>query len=211
MNLAGIRARLVEPLLPTDARLPDRDAWGSPVPLRYAAVLVLLFPRQGEIRFLLTARPEGMLRHPGQVSLPGGAAEPHDASLWQTALRETQEELGVRTGRLRPLGRLEPVPVLASHYLIVPYVAWNPSPPILSPDPREVAEVVEVPLDHLLDPGLVEEETWDLRGRAWRVTFYRFGNKAVWGATARILSDLAARLAGPGGSREVVPGAVRPA
>jgi 8-oxo-dGTP pyrophosphatase MutT (NUDIX family) len=169
----------------------------------------LLFPSQGEVRFLLTARPEDLARHPGQVSLPGGAAEPQDRDLWQTVLRETWEELGVRTGRLRPLGRLDPVPVLASNYLIVPFVAWSPTRPRLSPDPREVAEVIEVPLDALLDPSLIEEETWELRVSSWRVTFFRFGEHVVWGATARILSDLAGRLRVDSG-REIVPGAVRP-
>lgn len=189
--------------------MPAPRETGLPA-LRHAAVLILLFPRDADVRFLLTARPETLLRHPGQVSLPGGAAESADADLWHTAVRETQEELGIRTGRLRPLGRLDPVPVLVSNYLVTPFVGWNPIPPALKPDPSEVAEVVEVSLGAILDADRVFEETWELRGRSWQVTFYRFGSHVVWGATARILGDLARRLGGESGLRDAVPGSVQP-
>jgi 8-oxo-dGTP pyrophosphatase MutT (NUDIX family) len=159
-----------------------------------AGVLVLLFPRDSDVRFLLTTRPDTLARHAGQISLPGGRWEAADPSLWDTARRETREELGIRTGRLVPLGSLDPVPVAVSNYLIWPFVAWNPVAPRIIPDPREVAAVVEVSLTSLVDPGSVQDEEWELRGARWRVTLYRFGDVAVWGATARVLGDLAARL-----------------
>jgi len=209
--LPPILAHLHYPLTPTDARTPSPLEDATPPALRHAAVLLLIFPRGPGTYFLLTSRPQTLLRHPGQVSLPGGAAEAGDPSLWHTALREAQEELGIRTGRIRPLGQLDSVPVVVSGYLITPFVAWNPVPPLLRPDAREVAEVVEVPLEALMDPSTVYEETWELQGGHWRVTFYRFGSTLVWGATARILLDLTLRLRGERIAADSVPGAVRPA
>ena len=116
----------------------------------------------------------------------------------------------MKTGRLRALGRLESIPVLVSNYLITPFVAWNPVVPSLKPDGREVASVIEVPLEAILDPSIICEETWELRGGYWRVTFYRFGAHCVWGATARVLGDLAGRLTGQERSTLLKPGSVRP-
>src|SRR5579872_1644177 len=120
-------------------------------PMQAAAVLVLFFPGREGASFFLTERPGDLSRHPGQISLPGGRKEDGDGSLWETALRETREELGIRTGRIRPLGRLAPVPVRVSRYLIHPFLAWSPARPRLAPDPREVAGVLEVPASILLD------------------------------------------------------------
>lgn len=162
--------------------------------VRRAAVLVLLYPRDGVITLALTARPETMSRHPGQISLPGGMAEAHDATLWDTAVRETREELGLMPGRVMPLGRLNDVGPRVGDSIITPFVGWNPVSPRFRPDPTEVAEVLEVPLDALLLPDAIEQETWELRGSEWLVSFYRLGNRVVWGITGMILSDLHDRL-----------------
>lgn len=211
MRLPPLLSHLRYPLLPVDARVPVPEESGLPPALRHAAVLVVLFPRGPDVRFLLTARPDTLLNHPGQVSLPGGAAERGDSSLWHTAVREAQEELGIRTGRLRPLGRLDPVPVVVSNYLVTPFVGWNPVPPMLRPDASEVEEVVEVSLGAILDGANLFRETWNFRGQAWQVTFYRFGPHIVWGATARILGDLAERLGRERRLEEGIPGSVQPA
>jgi 8-oxo-dGTP pyrophosphatase MutT (NUDIX family) len=179
--------------------------------LRPSAVLVLFYPAAGDIAFVLTARPETLSRHPGQISLPGGLVEPQDRSLWDTAVREAREELGVRPGRIVPLGRLADVTLRVSEHVITPFVGWNPVRPRFEPDGREVAEVLEVPLRLLLDTSSIETETWDFRARTWRVTFYRFGDRVVWGATAVILHDLQSRL-DPSASRlPMAPGSVLPA
>jgi 8-oxo-dGTP pyrophosphatase MutT (NUDIX family) len=172
-------------------------------------VLVLLFPRNSDVRFLLTTRPDTLARHAGQISLPGGRMESHDCTLWDTARREAREELGIRTGRLVQLGRLDPVPVVVSNHLIWPFVAWNPIAPRIDPDPREVAAVVEVSLASLLDPAAVQDEEWEYRGASWQVTLYRFGDVAVWGATARVLADLASRLIPDSAKDARFPGQVR--
>lgn len=209
MKLPPILLPLLRTLHPVKSEAVAPASSGRPDP-RSASVLVLLFPRRADISFLLTARPDTLSRHPGQISLPGGAVEPGDASLWETALRETREELGIRTGRVQPLGRLDTVTLAASNYLINPFVGWNPAPPRLTPDPTEVAEVIEVPLRALLDPSTLCEETWELHGAHWCVSYYQLQEKRVWGATARVLGDLAARLGQPGSQTRFVPGSVRP-
>jgi 8-oxo-dGTP pyrophosphatase MutT (NUDIX family) len=138
-------------------------------------------------------------------------AEPFDATLWDTALRETREELGLLSGRVMPLGRLDDVKVRVSDSIITPFVGWNPVPPRFTPDRNEVAEVLEVPLETLLHPDSIEEEIWELRGSEWRVAFYRLSDRVVWGITGLILSDFhnrlerEARAVRPGSVQEVVP------
>ncbi len=178
---------------------------------RRAAVLILLHPIQSEPHFVLTLRPHTLARHPGQIALPGGVSEPHDQSPWHTAVRETEEEIGLQSDRLLPLGRLPTLHVHVSNYLVAPFVAWNPVRPSLHPDPHEVAGMFHVPLSILLDPGAVEEENWNLHGQVYQVTFYRFGDHRIWGATARILNDLAEKLVPLRPRRSRAPGSVFPA
>ncbi len=167
----------------------------DPVPgSRRAAVLVLLFDRGKGVEFLLTERPQTLPRHPGQISLPGGAADPGDPNLWETALRETREEMGIDTATLVPLGRLPDIHVHVSGYTVTPFVAWAPKLPPLSPDPSEVAQIIDIPLAELLDPNTVRTETWDFAGTQRAVTYYLLAGHIVWGATARILSHLARSL-----------------
>ncbi|HLJ67127.1 MAG TPA: CoA pyrophosphatase, partial [Chloroflexota bacterium] len=139
-----------------------------------------------------------------------GRVETTDAGYWETSLRETGEELGVRTGRIRPLGRLPHTPVFVSRYVIHPFVGWLPYAPRIRADPREVARVLEVSVASLGDANAVYEEEWEIRGSRRLVSFYRFDEMVVWGATARILSELAARLFG-GRPGQMSPGAVLPA
>lgn len=190
------------------ALLPLEHTEARAAGVRRAAVMVLLYPRHERVTFALTVRPDTLSRHPGQVSLPGGMAEPCDATLWDTAVRETQEELGMLPGRVVLLGRLDDVNERVGENVITPFVGWNPVPPRFKPDRREVAEVLEIPLQSLLHPDSIEEETWELRGSQWQVTFYRLGDRVVWGITGLILSDFHNRL--EVGVRAVRPGSVRP-
>jgi 8-oxo-dGTP pyrophosphatase MutT (NUDIX family) len=188
-TLPSLIEHLPSRLLPVDVGVPVTGT-----DLRPAGVMVLLFPRESDVRFFLTARPETLTHHAGQISLPGGRMEDRDASLWETACRETREELGVRTGRLVPLGSLDAIPVSISNYLVWPFVAWSPVVPRIDPDPNEVAAAVEISLSSLLDPRATRDEEWELGGAMRRVTVYRFGDLIVWGVTARVLGDLAARM-----------------
>jgi 8-oxo-dGTP pyrophosphatase MutT (NUDIX family) len=165
-----------------------------------AAGLVLLYPHRSLHRspmsphLVLTRRTTALRRHSGQISLPGGRYDPEDGSLLRTALRETEEELGVAPSGLTIWGRLEPEHIVASHYALAPFVAYAPRRPAFRPAPAEVAEVIDLPLAHLLDPATVEEEVWDFQGAPRRVSFYRYGEHKIWGATARILHQIVGLL-----------------
>jgi 8-oxo-dGTP pyrophosphatase MutT (NUDIX family) len=177
---------------------------------RPSAVLVLLFQRHAGVQLLLTARPVNLPRHAGQISLPGGSYEPGDDDLWRTALRETHEELGVDTQAVLPLDRLVSLPMRISDFVISPFVGWIDPLPQLHPDPSEVQEVIEIELNAIIDENLVETEVWERRGERWSITFYRFGAHVVWGATARILHDLASRIDPSLLQVEPAPGSVLP-
>ena len=204
MDLPAHLVALQQKLHPADA------LWELPTAGRRAAVLLLLYGDRGDVEFLLTERPSTLSRHAGQISLPGGMEEAEDTDLVQTALRETREELGVDPQILHILGRLSPLTMRVSDVLLVPFVAWTPRPPVVKPDPSEVAEVLRVPLNALLDPDAIREESWELRGSRWRVTFYRHGTHQIWGATAHILHDLATRMGATRVSGDP-PGSVVPA
>lgn len=192
-----------------------------------AAGLVLLYPHRlpdapgpadEAPHLVLTRRTTALRRHSGQISLPGGRYDPDDGSLLRTALRETEEELGVDPADLTIWGRLEPEYIVATHYALAPFVAYTPRRPSFRPAPAEVAEVIDLPLAQILDPSMLEEEIWELQGTPRRVSFYRHAEHKVWGATARILHQLATLLdpsladagtfAGAGGEtgRRLAPG-----
>jgi 8-oxo-dGTP pyrophosphatase MutT (NUDIX family) len=153
---------------------------------RIAAVLILGYPRDGEAHIVFTQRTDTVSNHRGQISLPGGAREPHDASLEITALRETEEELGVASPDVWILGRLDDEYVIVSNFLIAPYVGVLDVEPSFSPDPTEVAEIIEVPLGRLRDPAIFREEDW-FRPEMRRMQFYSVNGHEIWGATARII------------------------
>jgi 8-oxo-dGTP pyrophosphatase MutT (NUDIX family) len=185
---------------------------------RRGAVLALLYPRGGEPHLVLTRRTPHLTQHSGQISLPGGRIDPLDFSPADAALRETREELGVSTDDFEVLGPLlarydpaEPYYVQASHSVLLPFVAFSPATPTFVPNPAEVAEVIELPLRHLLQTSTVEEETWLLRGKQRRIGFYRFGPHKIWGATARVLRQIVELAGGPPPPPEMVlPGEVDP-
>lgn len=165
---------------------------------RRAAVLIVLYDRGGSAHLLLTKRSAHLPSHPGQVSLPGGAAEPGDPSLMHTALRETHEELAIPPDRVRVLGRLDDVDTIATGFLIRPYVAVATGPLTPVPSDGEVARVIEASVDEILaiDAGLPADAGYAL-------VRYPLDGEDVWGATARILRSFArvARCALAAGAR----------
>ncbi len=161
-----------------------------------AGVLVLLYVKEGRLRVLLTRRTERVLHHRGQISLPGGEQHPGE-SLEATALRETAEELGPDLRTVRVLGRLTPLYIPPSNFCIYPTVAFVPGALEFRPQPEEVAEVIEVPVDHLADPANVRRETWALGGGDVEVPFFTFEEHKIWGATAMVLAEFLALLDRP--------------
>jgi 8-oxo-dGTP pyrophosphatase MutT (NUDIX family) len=160
---------------------------------RKAGVLILLYPKDDRLRILLTRRTERVLHHRGQISLPGGEQHPGE-SIEATALRETSEELGIDLGAVRVLGRLTPLYIPNSNYCIYPIVASIGGPLAFRPQPDEVAEVIEPPVDHLADRANIRRGTWRYGGQDHEVPFYAFEEHRIWGATAMVLAEFLALL-----------------
>jgi 8-oxo-dGTP pyrophosphatase MutT (NUDIX family) len=160
-----------------------------PGPLIPAAVLVPLIERSGGLAVLLTRRTDHLKDHPGQVSLPGGRIDAADADARAAALREAHEELGIAPELVDVAGYLAPHAVVTG-FAVLPIVGFLPACLELRPDPREVADVFEVPLAFLADPGNCRVGRRTVREIELPVCEYRFGEHRIWGATAQILKNL---------------------
>lgn len=211
MTPAEVRALVAAahpPLPPPPAwlqpiRLPDGVPFERPAPppdARPAAALVLVYPAGGgEAHVVLTRRVEsGADHHSGEVSLPGGKSDPGDADAEATALREATEEVGLdaRAAGVEVIGRLDPLWIPPSNFLLTPVLAVAARRPAFAAEPREVAAILEVPVAAFLPgvaPLIVDP---DPRGRPWRYGAYLVEGHFVWGATAAILGQLGAVLGG---------------
>lgn len=160
---------------------------------RHAAVLVLIYPVDGVLTTLLMRRTPDPGVHSGQIGFPGGSWEPGDPDYTATALREACEEVGL-CEPVTVLGHLTPVYIPPSRFLVMPTVATIPIHPVWKPNPDEVAELLELPLPHLLDANNKREKDWELGGMVFRVPYYDVDGQVVWGATALMLSELEGRL-----------------
>ncbi|WP_420714943.1 NUDIX hydrolase [Corallococcus sp. bb12-1] len=188
----GMEAVRVEALFDAlEARLKARPARTFDLPgrvLREAAVLMPLFERDGVPYVVFTRRPAHLRTHAGQYAFPGGGQEAKDVTPLETALRETEEELGIARGGVRVLGLLDETPTTSS-YRIRPYVGVIPGDGKYVPNPAEVDLVLEVPLVRLMDPAILRVERHAWEGVEHDVHFYTHGEHVIWGATARILRD----------------------
>jgi 8-oxo-dGTP pyrophosphatase MutT (NUDIX family) len=158
-----------------------------------AAVLVPIINRADTLSILLTRRTDNLATHAGQVSFPGGRMEPGDADLIVTALRETREEVGIDAALLQPFGYLDSLETV-SGFCVTPVVAWLDATYHAQPDPREVAEIFEVPLDFLLAPENLRRVRVDYKGRPREILEFAFSGPRIWGATAAMLFNLVRRL-----------------
>lgn len=197
-----IGRRLAQPLPGLDAQLRmaprPRSGWDpSRIPdgLRDAAALVLLYPGDGGAYLPLTVRSGGLRNHNGQVSLPGGGVDAGE-TIEHAALREAAEEIGIDPASVQVLGRLTRLHIPVSGYLLHPIVGVTEGRPAFEPDEREVARLMEIPLERLLEPAAVRRE-WRTLERAGKtvevdVPYFDLDGEKVWGATAMILAEFAA-------------------
>lgn len=161
-------------------------------PLTPAAVLFPIVQRQGGQTVLLTQRTAHLRDHAGQISFPGGRVEPDDLSPAHTALRETEEEIGLAPGHIDILGYL-PEYRTSTGFRVTPVVALVTPPFELHPDPFEVAEVFEVPLAFLLDTANHQRHSMHWRGALRHYYAMPYGDYFIWGATAGMIRSLAER------------------
>ena len=154
--------------------------------LRAAAVLILVIDRPHAQTVLFTQRTAQLTDHAGQISFPGGRVEAHDPSVEHTALRETGEETGVDVTRIALIGSI-PRYTTGTGYLITPVVGWMEPPIDFRPDPTEVEECFEVPLDFLISPENHRLESAMYKGRMRQYYAIPYGRRYIWGATAGML------------------------
>jgi 8-oxo-dGTP pyrophosphatase MutT (NUDIX family) len=169
-----------------------RHAGPAPHTARAAAVMLLLFRRDGRWHVPHTERPLTMAHHAGQISLPGGTIEPGETSE-AAAIRELREELGY-TPEGDLLGRLAECYVFASDFVVTPWVGATMSEPRWRPDAREVQSVVEFPLELLLSDEAIGRLTIERGPLMFHAPCFRVGEARVWGATSTILAELAGVL-----------------
>lgn len=163
-----------------------------------AAVLVPLYEKDGELYLLLTKRTEILPLHKGEVSFPGGRYQASDQSLLETALRETYEEVGVRSEDVEVLGELDEVATFSSAFAVAPFVGFIPYPYPFRVNPAEIQELIHLPLSVLRGPAVFREEVRRRAdGQETVVYFYDYGPHTIWGLTARILKGFLELLAFP--------------
>ncbi len=165
------------------------------LPLRSAAVLVGIVEQRDGPAILLTRRTDHLTDHAGQISFPGGRIDPGDDHAEAAALREANEEIGLVAGRARVIGRLDTY-VTRTGFEVVPVVALLAPPLSLVPDPHEVAEIFELPLDELLRPGALYMQSRRFDGIERWYYALDWQGRHVWGATAGMLNNLVELLAG---------------
>ena len=177
----------------------DGRAWPQAIvdsfarPLLPSAVLVPLVERGSGLTVLLTERAEHLTHHPGQISFPGGRMEEGDRDLVHTALRETEEEVGIGPEAIEIAGFLSPLPTVTG-YAVTPVVGLVDARVELTLDRREVADAFEVPLGFLLDPANRQHSVRRFEGVDLPVISYHYGPRRIWGATAAMIVALGDKL-----------------
>ena len=169
----------------------------TPANARLASVLCLLYPKNGKWHLPLIQRVVTKNdKHSGQISFPGGKLEPTDGTNQAAALREANEEIGIKKEDVRLLGDLTPLYVPASNFQVFPFIGWLDYTPTFIPQEREVAEVVEVELNKLVHPMTKKYKTIKF-GNGYTikdVPYYDINGKTVWGATAMMLGEFVALI-----------------
>jgi len=172
---------------------PGMSQSGDLVP---AAVLVPLVERPDGITTMLTQRTNHLAHHPGQISFPGGHVDPGDGTPEETALRETEEEVGVHRRHIEIIGRLDEYRVRTG-FSVTPVVGLLTPPFEVTPEAYEVAEVFEVPLDFLMNPDNHERHSRDYKGNTRKFYAMPYDDYYIWGATAGMLVNLYDVLSAP--------------
>lgn len=190
-GLPGFEAqRLMAP----DHRKPATDYLKDEKNVRIAAVMAVLFAdEQDVVRLLLMQRTDAGDVHSNQVSFPGGKAEPHDENLMVTAIRETEEEVGVRLAQEHVIGPLSPLYIPPSRFLVHPFVAVLPEIPQFSTSENEVKQILTPELQLFQNPENIGKDVFgSARGYAVEAPYYHIEGLKIWGATAMMIAELIA-------------------
>ncbi len=202
-------ARLILPERIRSVYPPERLGISSPVAANGAepsSVLIPIYDLDGELHVVLTRRSWNLRHHRGEVSFPGGRADPGEDPV-TTAIREANEEIALDPSIVEPLGELDHLTTVSRRAYIVPVVAMLSEPPELHPSEAEVDRVLRVPLSELTTEGVYHEERWGSGPMSRAMHFFDLDGDTVWGATAAMLRQLLARLTGtdPGSLVDIDP------
>ena len=153
-----------------------------------AAVLILLYPNNNKIYFYLTKRADTVKYHKGQISLPGGSKE-NNETLLDTALRETQEEIGIDKHQISILGKITPLFIPVTGFMVTPFISYISKKPKTILDEIEVAELLSINIRDLLNNDILIMDR-DINGSSVSIPYFSLNNHQVWGATSMVLSEL---------------------
>ena len=156
---------------------------------RRAAVLMPVYENEHGLQVLFTRRSQELPEHKGQIAFPGGGQRPDDPNLRATALRECEEEVGLRPSDVEIVGELDDTVTMTSNFVVAPFVGFIPHPYAFRVNPAEIVELIPLPFSLLIDPSRFKEELWDRDGAKVPVYFYAVGSHLIWGLTARILKQ----------------------
>ena len=157
---------------------------------RESAVLILFYPSENQIFIPLILRPQYDGVHGGQMAFPGGRVEKEDENLIRTAMREAQEEIGVRLTDIEVIGQLTKLFIPPSNFNVQPVIGYMNHKPDFYPDAREVDKVIEITLEEIINPKIIGRKILNIRGVQIDAPFYQIQEHTVWGATAMMISEL---------------------
>lgn len=157
--------------------------------VKKAAVLLLLYPHKESLCTVFIKRPDYPGIHGGQISLPGGKMEENDLDFTFTALRETEEEIGIKMKEVEILGFLSPLFIPVSNVLVSPVIGFIAEKPVFRPQPGEVEGLIETAIDEFLKPEVVQDKIKIIRLTRAIVPYYNINGHHIWGATAMIISE----------------------
>lgn len=198
LNFDLLAERLKQPLPGAQAHEPLRAVptglikpkFEHSLPPRLGGVVMLIYEEEGILKFPLTKRPDYLGTHGGQISLPGGKAEPGETQI-ETALREAEEEIGVPRHDIEVLGTLTEFFVVPSNFLVTPVVGLLKQPPNFIPDPKEVVKILHGSINELIKPDAVKvKEIMAARMFPMQAPHFEIEGEVVWGATAMMLNEL---------------------
>jgi 8-oxo-dGTP pyrophosphatase MutT (NUDIX family) len=155
-----------------------------------AAVMILLYQKDGLIYTVLIQRPVYDGVHGGQISFPGGKKEASDPDLIHTAIREASEEIGVNSSEINVISTLTPLYIPVSNILVTPVIGWTEKQPVFTRQEDEVVFIIEADIKTLINPSIMKIKPFEIRGEMIDIKYFDYKDNVIWGATAMILHEL---------------------
>jgi 8-oxo-dGTP pyrophosphatase MutT (NUDIX family) len=155
-----------------------------------AAVMILLYPKDGFIHTVFIQRPEYDGVHGGQISFPGGKKEESDPDLIHTAIREASEEIGVNSSEINVISTLTPLYIPVSNIIVTPVIGWTERQPVFTRQEEEVVFIIEADISLLINPSIIKIKPFEIRGEMIDIKYFDYNDNVIWGATAMILHEL---------------------